>query len=57
VHAETDENCLKIAHGVRMVLADFSERLKLALEEQSELRSAIADLGKFIGEARKKASS
>jgi len=57
VHAETDENCLKIAHGVRMVLADFSERLKLALEEQSELRGAIGDLGKFIGEARKKSTS
>jgi hypothetical protein len=57
VHAETDESCLKIAHGVRMVLADFSERLKLALEDQSELRGAIAELGKFIGEARKKSSS
>jgi hypothetical protein len=56
VHAETDENCLRIAHGVRMVLVDFSERLKLALEEQAELRSSISDLFKFTSEARKKSN-
>ena len=37
-----------------MVLADFSERLKLALEDEKELRSAVADLFKFTAEARKK---
>jgi hypothetical protein len=57
VHAETDESCLRAAHGVRMVLADFSERLKLALEDQSELRSAVADMFKFITDARKKSTS
>jgi hypothetical protein len=54
VHEETDESCLRAAHGVRMVLADFSERLKLALEDQAELRSAVADMFKFIADARKK---
>ena len=33
VHQETDESCLRAAHGARMVLADFSERLRLALED------------------------
>jgi hypothetical protein len=54
VHGETDASCLRIAHAVRLVLADLSERLKLALEDQAELRAAVADVSRFIGEARKK---
>lgn len=55
VHAESDETCLRIAHSIRSVLADLSERLKLALGEQNELRSAVSELMKFMSETRKKA--
>lgn len=55
VHAETDETCLRIAHSIRLVLADLSERLKLALGERDELRSAVSDLLQFTAEAKKKA--
>jgi len=55
VHAETDENCLKFAHDVRLVLADFSERLVLALREQSDLQAAVSDLLKFNASAKEKA--
>jgi hypothetical protein len=54
VHAESDETCLRIAHSIRLVLADLSERLKLALGEQDELRTAVSGLLKFNAEARKK---
>ena len=53
VHVESDENCLKRAHAIRLVLSDFAERLKLALEEQAGLRAAISDLFKFTSEAKK----
>jgi hypothetical protein len=39
-----------------MVLADFSERLKFALQDQAGLRSAVGDLFKFTSEARKKSN-
>ena len=54
VHAESDENCLKLAKSIRLVLADLSERLKLALGEQDELRFAVSGLLKFVSEAKKK---
>jgi len=54
VHAEDDDSCLKIAHSIRMVLVDLSERIKLALQEQSGLRSALSDLMTFNAEAKKK---
>ena len=55
VHSETDENCLRLAHNIRMVLADLSERINLALREQTDLRAAVADLLDFNAEAKKKA--
>ncbi len=55
VHAESDETCLRMAHSIRLVLADLSERVKLALGEQDELRTAVSDLLKFTAETRKKA--
>lgn len=54
VHAESDETCLRIAHSIRLVIADLSERLKTALGEQDELRAAVSDLMKFTSEVRKK---
>jgi len=55
VHAESDDTCLRIAHSIRCVLADLSERLKLALGEQNELRASVSELMKFMSETRKKA--
>lgn len=47
IHSETDEKCLKIAHNIRMVLIDLTERIKLALSEQKELKSAVSSLLQF----------
>ena len=57
VHQESDCTCLAAARAVRLVLADFAERLRLALRDQAELRSAIGEVAKFVGEARKKSGS
>lgn len=55
VHSESDEQCLRMAHSIRMVLADLAERIKLALGEQDELRSAVSGLLKFTAEAKMRA--
>lgn len=47
IHNETDETCLTLAHSVRMVLTDLSERIKSALSEQKEIQSAVSSLMKF----------
>lgn len=55
LHAESDEDCLSIAHSIRLVLVDLSKRLKAALGEQSKLKSAISDLMKFSSKSKRKA--
>lgn len=52
-HHDTDEECLKIAHSIRLVLVDLAERISLALKEQNELHSAISELFKFNTETAK----
>lgn len=47
IHNQPDETCLALAHDVRMVLMDLSERIKSALGEQKELQSAVSSLMKF----------
>ncbi len=47
IHNMPDEECLKIAHNIRMVLIDLSERIKIALGEKRDLRSAVTSLLKF----------
>ena len=47
IHNETDEKCLEIAHNIRMVLIDLAERIKLALSEKRELKSAVSSLLQF----------
>jgi hypothetical protein len=44
LHGGTDEECLELATSIRLVLTDLSERLSLALREESELKQAIATL-------------
>ena len=53
IHGEMDEKCLVIAHDIRMVLIDLAERIKLALSEQKDLKSAVSSLLKFNAEKGK----
>ena len=46
LHAQTDEHCLGIAHAVRVVLTELSDRLGQALKDEAELRNAISLLTK-----------
>ncbi|HCO95577.1 MAG TPA: hypothetical protein DIU00_16780 [Phycisphaerales bacterium] len=53
IHDKTDEKCLEMAHNIRMVLIDLAERIKLALSEQRELKSAVSSLLQFKTENKK----
>jgi len=44
VHAKTDEQCLELARDIRLVLAELSERLVLALKDEDELKTAVSRL-------------
>lgn len=44
VHIKTDSDCLEIASNVRIVLAELSDRLSMALKEEAELNHAISKL-------------
>lgn len=41
VHEHNDEECLKLAHDVRVVLIELAERLGQALKDEAELSNAI----------------
>ena len=42
LHDKSDEHCLEIASGVRIVLAELSERLSQALKDEAELKKALS---------------
>jgi len=44
LHAGTDEECLEAAHDVRVVLAELTERIGIALKDEAELNAAISRL-------------
>jgi hypothetical protein len=44
LHAKDDERCLEIAHDIRVVLAELSERLAAALKDEKELGDAVSRL-------------
>ena len=44
IHDRSDEECLKIAGSVRIVLAELSERLSQALKDEAELTKALSTL-------------
>jgi hypothetical protein len=44
LHADTDEQCLELAHDVRVVLAELAERLGQALKDEAELNTAVTRL-------------
>ena len=46
LHAQTDEECLDLAHDVRVVLSELAERLGQALKDEAELNKAISRLMK-----------
>lgn len=44
VHQLSDEECLQIAHDVRVVLVELADRLGQALKDEAELNAAISRL-------------
>ncbi len=44
LHEKTDDECLDIAHSVRVVLSELSERLAQALKDEKELNHALSKL-------------
>jgi hypothetical protein len=44
LHADSDEKCLQAANDIRLILAEFAERLSAALEEKRELDDALRRL-------------
>lgn len=46
LHAQTDEQCLELAHDVRVVLGELVERVGQAMKDEAELNSAISRLMK-----------
>jgi hypothetical protein len=46
IHEQTDEKCLELAHDVRVVLIELSERFGQALKDEAELDSAVSRLMK-----------
>lgn len=44
LHAQTDEECLEVATSIRVVMAEFAERMGQALKEEAELNAAVSRL-------------
>lgn len=51
LHAGTDEECLALAHDVRVVLYDLADRISLALRDEADLKLAVSRL---MGRRQKK---
>jgi hypothetical protein len=46
LHDQSDDECLDLAHAVRVVLAELAERIGQALKDEAELKTAISRLMK-----------
>ena len=46
VHDKSDEECLKIAQSIRIVLSELATRLTQILKDESELIGAVSELMK-----------
>jgi hypothetical protein len=44
LHADSDQDCLELAQSIRVVLADFVERVGSVLKDEAELASAVSRL-------------
>jgi hypothetical protein len=47
IHNQSDEKCLELAHNIRIVLTDLSERINIVLSEKRDLQSSVSSLLKF----------
>ena len=56
MHAETDEDCLMIAHAVREVLSELAERIHRALMKNDSLHKSVGILSSATAKSRKKKS-
>jgi len=41
LHAKSDEDCLKLADSIRLVLIELAERIAAALKDEAELRRLV----------------
>jgi hypothetical protein len=48
LHAGSDEECLEIAHNIRVILSEFSTRLATSLKDDQELKSAVTAIAKSL---------
>lgn len=46
LHADTDEECLALAHDVRLVLTELTDRIGQAMKDEAELNAAVSRLMK-----------
>jgi hypothetical protein len=44
LHEGTDAECLEIAHDIRVILAEFGERLHAALKDNQELKKSVSNV-------------
>ncbi|MCF8476495.1 MAG: hypothetical protein K9G60_05665 [Pseudolabrys sp.] len=44
LHAQSDEQCLELAHDIRVVLVELAERLGQTLKDEAELSTAVTRL-------------
>jgi hypothetical protein len=44
LHSESDEECLDAAHAIRVLLAEFAERMSQVLKEDAEVSKAVGKL-------------
>lgn len=52
LHERSDEDCLELAHSVRVLLAELSDRLSQLLKDEAELNSAVSRLTNVDQEKR-----
>jgi hypothetical protein len=57
LHAHSDEECLELATGIRLVMIDFAERLAAFRKSQSDLDSAVMKLVQKKSETAPRASN
>ena len=47
LHGLSDEECLELAHSIRVVLSELADRLKSLLADKNELKKALTKLNKL----------
>jgi hypothetical protein len=49
LHEQSDKHCLEVAHDIRIVLAELSERISQALKDEAELNESVSRLMRLKG--------